>query len=126
MRKQSKQSISVIQRKLWEHCKRIVRTKYKPVCYTCGKFLTTSYDQHTGHVPWPKSVLGAFLKYDLRVLRIQCFACNVHRGGMGAEAYKRMLEEIGQKEMAKLERDRNKTVKAYDHYTKLLSEYEKL
>lgn len=81
---------------------------------------------HTGHVPWPKSVLGAFLKYDLRVLRIQCFTCNIHRGGMGAEAYKKMLKEIGKKEMAKLEKDRLKIIKAKDHYTKLLSEYEKL
>jgi hypothetical protein len=42
---------------------------------------------------------------------------------MGAEAYKRMLKEEGKEYMAQLERDRQKTVKAYDFYVKLLEEY---
>jgi hypothetical protein len=45
---------------------------------------------------------------------------------MGAEAYKRMLKEEGELFMAQLERDRNKLVKAYDHYLKVLSEYQKI
>lgn len=45
---------------------------------------------------------------------------------MGADFYKRMLEEIGPQKMLELEKDRQKIVKAYDHYLKILSEYEKL
>ena len=45
---------------------------------------------------------------------------------MGADFYKRMLKEIGPEEMQKLEADRQVTVKAYDHYLKILSEYHDL
>jgi uncharacterized protein YdcH (DUF465 family) len=45
---------------------------------------------------------------------------------MGAEAYKRMLEEIGPEKMAQLEKDRQVSVNAYEHFTKLLEEYKKL
>lgn len=45
---------------------------------------------------------------------------------MGADFYVKMLKEIGPEKMAELERDRQVTVKAYDHYIKLLSEYQKL
>lgn len=126
LRKQSKVPISKLQRDIWELCKQIVRKKYPHKCYTCGKRIYSKYDLHTGHVPWPKASLGAYLKYDLRLLKIQCYSCNIHKGGMGAEAYKRMLKEEGELFMAQLERDRNKLVKAYDHYLKVLSEYQKI
>lgn len=126
MRKQSKQPISLIQRKLWEECKRIVRARYPKKCYTCGKRIYSKYDLHTGHGPWPKSVLGAYLKYDLRVLRIQCYFCNIYAGGMGAVFYQNMLKEIGPEAMKQLEQDRQKTVNAYDHYVKTLLEYKQI
>jgi len=73
-----------------------------------------------------KASLGAFLKYDLRLLRPQCFACNIHRGGMGADYYAKMLKEIGQEAMEQLQRDRQVTVKAYDFYVELLAQYEQI
>jgi hypothetical protein len=42
---------------------------------------------------------------------------------MGAEYYKRLSKELGKKGMAQLERDRQVSVNAYDHYVKLLKEY---
>lgn len=75
---------------------------------------------------WPKAALGAWLKYDLRVLRIQCYNCNINLGGNGAEFYVRMLKEIGPDAMSKLQLERNISVKAYDHYLKLLEEYKTL
>lgn len=44
-------------------------------------------------------------------------------GGLGAEAYKRMLREEGKAYMDKLETDRQKSVKALDHYLLLLDYY---
>lgn len=123
LRKKGKQKISVVQRKLWELCKQIVRNKYPSKCYTCDKRIYSRFDKHTGHVPWPKASLGAYLKYDLRVLRIQCYSCNIFKGGMGAEAYTRMLKEIGEEKMAQLQKDRQVTVNAMDHYLKLIKEY---
>lgn len=49
--------------------------------------------------------------------------CNQFMGGMGAEAYKRMLKENGPDFMEELEKERLKTVKAYDHYLELLDKY---
>jgi hypothetical protein len=125
IRKLSKMPISRLQRKIWDHCKRIIREKYPAICYTCGSTGLTASNCQTGHM-WAKASLGAYLKYDLRVLRLQCFRCNIHQGGRGADFYKKMLSEIGPEAMAKLEADRQVITKAYDHYVKILSEYEKL
>lgn len=74
----------------------------------------------------PKACVGAYLKYDLRILRPQCYNCNINLGGKGADFYARMLKEIGPEKMAQLEKDRQVTVNAYDHYVKLLEIYSKL
>jgi endonuclease I len=125
MKKNSTQKISVIQRKIWEHCKRLTRQNYGHTCYTCGSTGLTGSNWHTGHL-WAKASLGAYLKYDLRVLRPQCYNCNINRGGMGADFYKKMLNEIGQEKMEQLEKDRQVEVRAYDFYVKLLEKYEKM
>jgi hypothetical protein len=75
---------------------------------------------------WAKASVGAYMKYDLRILRPQCYNCNINHGGRGADFYKRMLTEIGPEKMAELERDRQVTVKAYDFYLKIYQEYKTL
>ena len=122
LRRKSKQPISRLQRKIWELLKQIVRKRYGSTCYTCGQSGLTGSNQHTGHL-WPKASLDAYLKYDLRVLRIQCYHCNINLGGNGARYYEKMLEEIGKEEMEKLQKDRQIMVRAYEHYEKLLNEY---
>lgn len=122
LRKKGKQKISVIQRKVWELCKQIIRKKYPNVCYTCDTKGLSGSNWHTGHL-YAKASLGAFLKYDLRVLRPQCAKCNLFFGGMGAVFYTRMFRENGEKYMNQLEKDKQITVKAYPHYEKLINEY---
>lgn len=122
MRKESKQPISLLQKKLWAECKRIIRARYPNVCYTCGAMGLQGGNWQTGHL-WAKASLGAFLKYDLRVLRPQCSDCNVWKGGQGADFYARMLRENGQEYMDALQADRRVQIKAYDHYERLLAEY---
>jgi len=61
---------------------------------------------------WPKASLSAHLKYDLRVLRIQCYRCNINLGGQGAIFHANMLKEIGTKKMAELEKERQILIKA--------------
>jgi hypothetical protein len=75
---------------------------------------------------WAKASLGAYMKYDLRVLKPQCMTCNVWQGGRGADFYARMLKENGKEYMEQLERDRQVTVKAMDWYINLLEEYRKI
>lgn len=126
LKKKSKQKISIIQRKLWELCKKIIRKKYPNECYTCRAKSLSGSNWQTGHM-WSKASLGASLKYDLRVLRPQCMTCNLWQGGRGADFYSRMLEEIGWQQMGWLERDRRVTVpSAYDHYVNLIDEYSKI
>ena len=125
LKKKSKAKISTIQNKLWEIIKQIIRKKYPNTCYTCSQQELSGSNWQTGHL-WPKASLGAYLKYDLRVLRPQCYNCNINLGGRGADYYARMLNEIGPEAMEKLQKDRQVTVNAYDHYVKLIEEYSKL
>jgi hypothetical protein len=131
MRKNSKQSISKIQRDLWKECRRIAYEQQKDKngeihCYTCQARNIQGSNRQLGHVPYPKSILGANLKYDMRVLKFQCYHCNINCGGMGAEALKRMTKEYGQEFMEKLEKDRNISVKAMDYYLELLERYKQM
>lgn len=125
MKKKSKQKISVIQRQLWQHCKRIIRKKYEHTCYTCGKTGLEGSNLHTGHL-YAKASIGAYLKYDLRVLRPQCYFCNINCGGRGADFIENMRLIEGNAYVDAIIADKNKTVKAYDHYLKLLEEYKKI
>lgn len=125
LKKKSKQKISTIQNKIWEHCKRIIRAKYGNTCYTCGAINLSGSNWHTGHL-FAKASLGAFLKYDLRVLRPQCYNCNINHGGRGADFIEKMRKLEGNKFVDEILLDRLVTVKAYDHYLKILEEYENI
>lgn len=74
----------------------------------------------------PKSTLGAFLKYDLRVLRLQCTRCNIWGGGMGAIFIENMRKIEGNEYVDQILKDRQITVKAYDHYLLLLEQYKQI
>lgn len=128
MRKKSKSPLSKIQRELWDECRRIqgIRLANKDGsvdCYTCGAKNLQGSNRQLGHVPWPKATLGANLKYDLRVLKWQCFRCNINFSGLGGVAYPKMEREYGKEFMEQLERDRNVSVKAIDFYQQLLEKY---
>lgn len=126
LKKKSKQKISTIQNKLWELCKQITRKRYGNTCYTCHAVGLEGFNWQTGHM-WAKASVGAYLKYDLRILRPQCNTCNQFRGGMGADYYKRMLREIGEEKMAELQKDRQVTVKSsFDHYSALIPKYKEM
>jgi hypothetical protein len=125
LKKQSKQPISKIQRQLWEECKRLTRARYPHTCYTCGATNLVGSNLQTGHMI-AKASLGAYLKYDLRLLRNQCSTCNIWRGGMGAIFIENMRKIEGDKYVDEILKDRNKTVQAYDFYTKLLAEYKQI
>lgn len=125
MRKKSKQKISTIQNKIWAECKRIIRKRYGSECYTCGKKELSGSNWQTGHMI-PKSTLGAYLKYDLRLLRPQCYSCNINYGGQGALFIERMRKIEGNKYVDQILTDRQITVKAYDFYLELLEQYKKI
>ena len=123
LRKKGKSEISKIQRKLWELCKKYIRAKYGNVCYTCDKQGLAGSNWHTGHY-LPKASLGAYLKYDPRVLRPQCYHCNINLGGAGADFHLRLIEREGKEYVDKIHADRNKIVKALDHYKYMVEWYQ--
>jgi hypothetical protein len=129
LKKKSKSPIRKLQDDLWKECRRIANTLYKPQngvfrCFTCNNEISGSNKQ-LGHF-LPKSVCGAFLKYDLRNLRWQCYMCNIHLSGNGAVFYRKLVEIEGQEYVDKIFADKLKTVKAHDFYIELLAQYSKL
>ncbi len=111
LRKKSKSIVKKLQDKLWDECKRIIRTRHGNTCYTCGKANLGGSNWHTGHM-WAKASLGSHLKYDLRILRPQCYHCNINLGGQGASFYSRMVRENGQVYMDDLEKEKQILTKA--------------
>jgi len=122
IKKASKQRISVLDRKLKELCKQIIRKKYPHDCYTCDQKNLKGVNLQTGHMI-PKGSLGSYLRWDLRVLRPQCFDCNLNKGGQGAEFMRKMIIREGQDYVDKIFEDRNLIVKSYDHYLMLIEKY---
>ena len=97
--------------KLWELCKQITRLKYGNICYTCGKTGLVGGGWQTGHFI-PSSVGGAYLRYDLRNLRPQCYYCNINLGGNGSSFYKNLVERENQQYVDEIFKDKQKTIKA--------------
>ena len=112
---------------LWKECRRIANILYKPQngvfrCFICERVISGSGKQLSHLIP--KSVCGAFLKYDVyRNLKWCCYNCNINLGGNLAEYYRKMLKENGKRYMDKLYADKQKTVKAHDLYLELLAKY---
>lgn len=113
------------QEKLWELCKQITRLRYGNTCYTCGKTGLFGSSWQTGHFI-PNAVGGAFLRYNLRNLRPQCYHCNINLGGNGSIFYHKLVEMEGKRYVNQLFKDKLKSVKANDHYLNLIPFYEKI
>ena len=125
LNKKGKSETAKLQEKLWNLCKLINRAEQPNVCYTCGKGGLAGANWHTGHM-WNKAILSANLKYDMRVLRSQCYYCNINLGGRGADFYKNMVKEIGKAKMTKLEKERQMSIKADKlFYLDMIEKYEK-
>lgn len=131
VKKPKKQSISKLKKQLWEECKRIVRKTYVKDdgtwdCFTCGRRIDEPFKAQTGHFI-PSSTCGAYLRYDLRNLRIQDYFCNINLGGNGAEYYKKLVETCGQDYVDKLFLDKQKVIHADTQwYLNKIEEYKKL
>lgn len=129
-RDMKKLTISQIQKKLWVETRRVADIIYPSVngityCYICSKPISGSNKQLSHLIP--KSVCGAFLKYDVyRNLKWCCYNCNINLGGNLAEYYRKMLAEHGQEYMDNLFLNKQKMVKAYDLYVELLDIYKNI
>lgn len=131
LKRESKSPKKHLENKLWGLCKQIIRTIYPNVCYTCGRGGLQGANWQTGHM-WPKGSLSNHLKYDLRILRPQCYHCNINMGGMGAVFFEKMQKEIGVKAMSSLIKEKQILIDAdetwfqnkIEEYTKIYKIYE--
>jgi hypothetical protein len=92
-KKSTVKSISRLKKELEALQKQLVIKTYGKDCFTCPSKSLEGKNCQLGHVPWPRSVLSVQAKFDTTHTRIQCMPCNIHRGGMGAVALKRMQDE---------------------------------
>lgn len=125
LKRKSKSLIRKTQDLLWQECRRIIKLKYGNTCYTCGKTGLEGANWQIGHLI-PNSTCGAYLRYDLRNLRPQCYHCNINGGGQGATFLLRLQEREGKVYADGIFRDKQVIVKAQDHYEKLLKEYKEI
>lgn len=72
-------TVKSLEAKVWLECKRITRSRYDPICISCGK-PASGKSLHTGHL-FRKRYLPFQMKYDLRILRNQCVYCNLRMKG---------------------------------------------
>lgn len=108
---------------LWELCKEIIRKRYGNICYTCGKEGLSGSSWQTGHFI-PRSVCGAYLRYDLRNLRPQCYRCNIDLSGNGAVFYRNLVRDEGQAYVDTLFSDKERVITANRaFYQFLIDEY---
>jgi len=113
--KKSKSTKKKLEDKLWELCKQITRKRYGNVCYACGKQGLEGSNWHTGHL-YPKATLSAYMKYDLRVLRPQCYNCNINLGGNGAVYLEKMIEREGEEYLEQIRKDKMISIRADEQF----------
>ena len=125
-------SMKAIERELWELCRQITFKRYGGNnCYTCTQKNISGLNQQCGHY-FPKGALGALYKYDIAILRTQCFRCNINHGGMGGTFREHMRQEIGVEKEQKLFDDCSASkgkpikIKARDHYEILIDRYKNI
>lgn len=116
-----KSDINKAKEKLWQLCKQIIRKTYGNTCYTCNKMGLEGSSWQTGHFI-PSSICGAYLRFDLRNLRPQCFRCNIDLSGNGSVFYRKLVHDLGQSYVDDLFRDKERTTKADIHFYNALIE----
>lgn len=92
--------------KLWELCKQLTRKVYGHHCYTCNDYVDFP---HTGHFI-TDSICATELSYDLKNLRPQCYACNIHHSGNWPAFEARLIRDQGRSYIEEL-KDRNNLLK---------------
>lgn len=75
-------SAKQLKARLWNIIKEWIRKEYPHECYTCGAKNLIGANLQTGHFI-PSCACGPELRYDPRNLRLQCYSCNIHKGGWG-------------------------------------------
>ncbi len=126
MRKQGKQKVSILKRKLWQQFSKFIRSRDKNQCFTCGRKAEGS-GIHAGHFI-PKSVGGLALYFHEENCYAQCYNCNINLGG-NQYIYGQKLGEEKVKQLYELKKLTTKWseedyLSKIEHYTRLNNQNE--
>lgn len=120
-----KKTITALDKLIWAECRRI-KQKDPKTCYTCFRKNLEGSNCQLGHY-YPKGALGAKMKHDLRILRWQCYWCNLMLGGRGGDFREHMRAEIGDEAERLLFEEcrisKSHPIKAKDFYVERLLNY---
>ena len=129
--KRRKPSIRLLKSKLWNECKRIIRTRYGNgdgtfSCYTCGAHLDEPRKAQTGHFI-PSSICSVHMRYHLDNLKIQCYRCNINLSGNWIEYEKHLKADGIDPDELKKENEETKN-RQYDRlwYEAKIAEYQQI
>ncbi len=127
-KRRQKTELQKLKARLWELCREITRKRYGNVCYTCGLTGLAGGNWQTGHFV-SSSICSTALRYDLRNLRPQCYACNINKSGNWLAYEIRLTAELGPSFVVELkaENERTKGVMYREEwYQAKIAEYETL
>jgi len=128
-KKKFEPKLRTIENKLWALCRQLTFRAHGTDCYTCNQKNLKGKNLQCGH-GYSKGALGASMKYDLRILKPQCFNCNINFGGMGVVFWKNLETELGKENADKLYQEcrasKGLPIKARPFYLELIKKYEEL
>ncbi len=109
--------------KLWKLVSKRIKERDNNICFTSGKYVEGA-NAHCGHM-FPSGACGAVLRYHPKNLHCQSYHENINLGGNGVVYGINFVKKYGQKEMTKLLKLKNSSIKADNQfYEKLIEMYE--
>jgi 5-methylcytosine-specific restriction endonuclease McrA len=93
-KRRKKGEITKLREELWELCREIVKQRDGYKCYTCGKVKRKKGALHTGHYI-ASSLCSNELRFDIKNLARQCYACNINRSGNTIRFQKYLTRDHG-------------------------------
>jgi len=104
--------MAIIKEKLMKIAKEYIKLRDGNACWTCEAKGLKGSNFHGGHFI-PDASGGIALRYHEDNIHPQCFRCNMHLGGNGAEYYRKMVKEYGQEFVDELFRIKNQVIEKW-------------
>lgn len=101
-------ALAKLKKQLWQLCREITIKRDGSDCFTCPSKNLEGSSRQLGHFI-SSSICSTELRYDLRNLRIQCYACNIHKSGNWLAYENRLIKEHGESYVRQLKEDNEKT-----------------
>jgi hypothetical protein len=125
------QKVSTEKKKAWDYCSKYIRLHYADrngfvACYTCGTIKFWK-EMQAGHGIGGR---GSSILFEEKILRPQCYSCNVRKYGNTDIFHAKLIKEYGPKFLDKMLKQKNilkqfslkEITEIHDKYKKLYEE----